>query len=180
MTSADKRERIEQFEQACRRRGLPVTTQRRVVFDSILDRKDHPTADQMYEQVKARLPGLSRTTVYRILDTLVELGMITKTCHPGSSARFDPAIQRHHHLVCTHCETIIDIEEKTLDAVAWPDVRATGFEINDFHIHFRGICAECRGKLKKGGGESPSSKPPARPTRKNRKKQAHGKARTTK
>lgn len=144
MICEPRQKRIEQFEQVCRARSLPITTQRMTVLEMILDRTDHPTADQVYEQVRERIQTISRTTVYRILDTLVELGLITKICHHGSAARFDPRIHQHHHLICLHCEKIIDVDEKRLNDVAWPDIRGHGFEIRDYHIHFRGVCAACR------------------------------------
>ena len=146
MSGPSKQHRIEQFERLCRERGLPMTTQRRTVFEMILEREDHPTADQIYDQVRRQIHTISRTSVYRILETLVELGLITRICHPGSAARFDPKTQRHDHLICLRCEEIIDLEEKKRSEVVWPDVRRYGFEIRDHHIHFRGLCAACREK----------------------------------
>lgn len=147
MSCQSKQQRIEQFERLCRERGLPLTTQRRTVFELICDRRDHPTADQIYGQVRRRLPAISRTTVYRILENLVELGVIARICHPGSAGRFDPKIRRHHHLVCVHCETIIDLELPRLNRLALPDVSGHGFEIRDYHIHFRGTCSRCRNRV---------------------------------
>ena len=144
-----KQHRMEEFQRFCRGRGLPLTAQRRAVFEAMLTRQDHPTADRIYADIRFRLPGISRTTVYRILDTLVGTGMISRICHPGSAARFDPKIRRHHHLVCMHCEKIIDIESPRLDRIPWPDVGDCGFEIDDYHIHFRGTCAECRRTLQR-------------------------------
>ena len=146
MSPDQKRRRVERFESAHRESGLPVTLQRRAVFAAILERVDHPTADQVYEAVRARLPQISRMTVYRILATFVWLGLISKTCHLGSTARFDPKIHQHHHLVCLDCGGIIDLEEERLNRIQWPDVRRHGFEITDYHIHFRGRCARCREK----------------------------------
>ena len=150
MMQEARRTRIEQFERSCRERRLPVTTQRRAVLAEILAHTDHPTADQIYDALKRRLPGLSRTTVYRILYTLVQFGIITKICHPGSAARFDPRIEQHHHLICMRCESIIDLDAGHLSKITWPDVRGLGFEIRDYHIHFRGICAGCRKKGDRG------------------------------
>lgn len=144
MMAAERQRRTELFEQAHRRSGLPVTTQRRSVFSAILDRDDHPTADQVYDIVRARTPGISRMTVYRILGNLVRLGLVAKTHHPGSAARFDPKVHQHHHLVCIECDGIIDLEDKRLDNVVRADVRRLGFEIADYQIHFRGRCALCR------------------------------------
>jgi len=151
--------RIERFERACRERGLSVTVKRRAVLEMILERRDHPTAEEVYGDIRSRLPTVSRTTVYRILSTLVRLGSIAKVCHPGSAARFEPRLEPHDHLVCTHCERIIDIERKPLDEVEWPDVRRQGFEIRGCEVHFRGLCRECRRRLtrapergRRGGG----------------------------
>ena len=144
MSPDEKRQRLDRFEAAYRESGLPVTLQRRAVFEAILERVDHPTADQVYAAVHERLPQISRMTVYRILATLVWLGLISKTCHLGSTARFDPKIHQHHHLVCLDCGGIIDLEEARLNQIQLPDVRRHGFEITDYHIHFRGRCARCR------------------------------------
>ena len=132
------------LETACRAKGLPVTVQRRAIFELLAGRTDHPTADQVWEAARVRLPGVSRTTVYRVLATFVRLGLVVKTPHPGSAARFDPRADRHHHLVCTECDRVVDVESKRLDAVTLPDAAALGFEIDDFSIHIRGVCAACR------------------------------------
>jgi Fur family peroxide stress response transcriptional regulator len=128
----------------CREQGVPLTVQRRAVFEVILGRDDHPTADQICDQVRRSQPNISRTTVYRILDTFVRVGLVTRICHPGSAARFDPKTHQHHHLVCLQCEKIVDLEDERLNGIAWPDVRRHAFRIEDYHIHFRGICSDCR------------------------------------
>jgi Fur family peroxide stress response transcriptional regulator len=137
-------DRINELERICRERGLPLTIQRRTVFEAILKHDDHPSADQILEEIKDRIPDISRTTIYRILDTFVQLGLITKICHPSAVARFEPKIYQHHHLVCVSCERIIDLEDERLDAIPFPDVSRKGFRINDYHIHFRGLCSECQ------------------------------------
>jgi Fur family transcriptional regulator, peroxide stress response regulator len=109
----------------------------------VLSRDDHPTADQVYECVKERIRGLSRTTVYRVLDTLVELGVIRRLHHPGSGARFDGKFQRHHHLVCRKCGCVIDIETRSLDGLRVPPGERKGFEIEDYSVHFIGLCQKC-------------------------------------
>ena len=152
--------RLEHFAQVCRERGLPLTVHRRAVFELLLDRNDHPTADQVYAEIRVKLPGISRTSVYRILEMLVTTGMITKVCHPGSAVRFDPKLRQHHHLVCLSCERIIDVEDPRLNRVPMPDVRGHGFQINDYHVHFRGVCADC---LRKQNATSRAARPVGRP-----------------
>ena len=161
----EKNARLERFEQLCRQHGLSRTAQRRMVFEAVLGRDDHPTADQVHADVQRRFPGVSRTTVYRVLETLVELNVITKACSPGAAARFDPMTQRHHHLVCLHCEKLTDVTDPRLDeCMALGDIAAAhSFEVRDFSIHFHGLCAACRRKL--GENRAQTSKPSSRAQR---------------
>jgi Fur family peroxide stress response transcriptional regulator len=110
----------------------------------LAERIDHPTADQVFAAVRNRMPDVSRTTVYRVLDTLVRLGLAVKTPHPGASVRFDPRTERHHHLVCTGCDRVIDLHAPELNALRLPDTRRFGFEVDDFSLHIRGLCSDCR------------------------------------
>ena len=134
------------LEVACRNSDLPLTIQRRVILQALADRDDHPTADQILRQVRKRLPEVSRTTVYRVLDTLVDLGLAVKICSPGKGARFDPRTDRHHHLVCLQCEKVMDFEAPKLNGLPLPDTRTRAFDILDYSIHFRGLCADCKGR----------------------------------
>ena len=88
---------------------------------SLMHRHDHPTADQIAEDVAIRLPGVSRTTVYRVLDTLVRISIARKVCHPGAAARFEVESHRHHHLVCVQCGRMIDLEDPRLDKLPFPE-----------------------------------------------------------
>jgi Fur family peroxide stress response transcriptional regulator len=137
-------ERVAVFEDDCRQRGLALTIQRRAVFEELAERKDHPTADQVYEAVQPRLPGLSRTTVYRVLDTLVEQGFVRRVQHAAGAARFDPVTARHHHLVCDRCGTLVDLDDSAVPRLRLPAARGTGFQIDDYTISFSGLCKACR------------------------------------
>jgi Fur family peroxide stress response transcriptional regulator len=146
MSPAERKQRLDQFIAAHRESGLPVTIQRRAVFEAILGRQDHPTAEQVYRAVRGKIPQISRMTVHRILGTFASLGLVAKTCHLGSAARFDPNLRQHHHLVCLDCDCIIDVEDARLNNLPWPEVSSGDFEIQDYHVHFRGRCARCRHK----------------------------------
>jgi Fur family peroxide stress response transcriptional regulator len=136
-------DRVAGFERECRRRGLALTVQRHAVFEELAVRRDHPTADQVYDAVRGRLPGLSRTTVYRVLETLVEAGLARKVQHVDAVVRFDPVTERHHHLVCERCGRLVDLDDAQVPRVALPAVAGTGFRIKDYSISFVGLCAGC-------------------------------------
>ncbi len=137
-------EKLKRMEQAFRERGLPLTHQRRMIMEVLLQRVDHPTADQVFETVRDRSPQVSRRTVYRVLDTLAELGLIRRVHHPGATARFDAKTHRHHHLVCIRCNTIVDLENTQLDNIPLPKGNFHGFDVNDYSVQLMGICPDCR------------------------------------
>ena len=138
--------RLAAFEAECRRRGLAVTIQRRTVFGELARRRDHPTADQVYDAVRGRLPGLSRTTVYRVLDALVDAGLARKVHHAGGAARFDPMTGRHHHLACEACGRLVDLEDALVPPLRLPQTIGTGFRIKDYSVSFTGLCPACAKK----------------------------------
>ena len=115
--------KLDLLESISRERNLPVTIQRRVVLNALLDRDDHPTVDQLFEDVKVRMPGVSRTTIYRALETLVDLGLARRTNHFEASARFDGNTDHHHHLVCRRCNHVEDIDHPSLKKFTPPQSR---------------------------------------------------------
>lgn len=136
--------KLEQLAQRCREKGLPFTTQRRVIFQAVLQRSDHPTADQIYTDIKSQMPNVSRTTVYRALETLVQLEMICRANHAGSAARFDPNIGHHHHLICHECQALRDIDASEIEGVTLPKALVNTFRITDYSIYLSGLCAACQ------------------------------------
>jgi Fur family transcriptional regulator, peroxide stress response regulator len=144
VNTREKRACVELFERRCRDHGVPLTVQRRAILETVLDLASHPTADEVYEAVAAGLPGISRTTAYRSLETLVRMGVITKVSHLGSAVRYDARIELHHHLVCLRCDRIVDFSDARFDALPIPDTSAQGFQVRDFRVQFRGLCRRCR------------------------------------
>ncbi len=152
MRADGHRQRLGEFERAVRARGLALTVQRRAVFEALLERADHPTADQVYEAVRERIPGVSRTTVYRVLDALVGARVIAKVGHLGSAVRYDPLTHRHHHLVCLRCEKVVDFEDQRLNALPLPRLRGGEFTVSGYSVQFQGVCAACRARSETESG----------------------------
>jgi Fe2+ or Zn2+ uptake regulation protein len=114
-----------------------------MILESLAPRTDHPTADEILAGVRERAPEISRTTVYRVLEAFVRVGVARKVCHPGAAARYEIVRDRHHHLVCLVCGRMTDFEDPRLDRLPLPGSKADGFEATDYSIQFRGICATC-------------------------------------
>lgn len=142
--AAFKTEKLRDLEEGCRRNSLAMTVQRRVVLDALAERTDHPSADQLYDAVRGRLRGISRTTVYRVLETLVGISVVQKISNPESKARYDANTVRHNHIHCIRCEKIEDMHNPALHIAPLPNDTETGFTIIDYSINFSGICPDCR------------------------------------
>ena len=140
---------MEGFERLCRSRKVPLTRQRRLILETLLLLGTHPTTEEVHDAVARRDRRVSRTTVYRTLETLAGLGVIRRTSHPGRGFRYDHRTDRHHHLVCVRCGEVADFSDGALDAIPLPDVSARGFEVSELSVQLRGLCRRCRKKEKK-------------------------------
>ncbi len=131
------------LERALRSRGLRATPQRRMVADTVAD-LGHATPDQVCERVQARAPALSRSTVYRTLELLEEIGVVTHTHLSHGASTYHLAGQADHlHLVCRGCGSV---EEADLSLAAELDVavrREHGFRCDVTHLSLHGLCRGC-------------------------------------
>ena len=138
--------KLKLMEERCRKNGLSLTVQRRAIMENLSSRKDHPTADQIYAAIQDRIAGVSRTTVYRVLETFVQLGLAQKISNPEAKARFDADTSRHHHASCVACEKVIDIDSSLLPDIDLSRVDLKGFEIFDCSLVAVGLCKDCSSK----------------------------------
>ena len=143
MTPDEIAQRLQQFEALCRERGSPLTVQRRDILKAILERDDHPSADQIYESVKDRIPGLSRTTVYRVLDTLVELGAFGDCTIPEAGPGSTASCTGTTIWFAGNAAVSSTSRAPALDSLKVPAGGRQGFEIEDYSVHFIGLCQAC-------------------------------------
>ncbi len=137
-------EKIHRMEDLCRAHGLNLTHQRRALLGALIQHKDHPTADQLYDDLKESLGGLSRTTVYRILETFVGIGLVVKISSQQAKARFDADTSRHHHISCVQCGQVADLVDADFDLPELPQNHPSGFQLHDYAITFTGLCPRCQ------------------------------------
>jgi Fe2+ or Zn2+ uptake regulation protein len=128
--------------EAFRRRGLKITPQRQLLFRVLHESSAHPTAEAVYAVAAAEMPTISLRTVYQTLNDLAEMGEIHALDLGTGSARFDPNVTDHHHLVCDGCGMVRDIELDTRGVGLTADV-LDGFAVETVDVVFRGRCAAC-------------------------------------
>ena len=126
--------------------GGRMTEQRRAVLEALASVNTHPTAAEVYELVRAKLPDVSQGTVYRNLHKLIELGYAIELDYGSGAAHFDACVEPHHPVRCTECNQVADLEGCEQPA---PDLesarRAAGdWIIVDCRIEYLGLCPTCR------------------------------------
>jgi Fur family transcriptional regulator, peroxide stress response regulator len=118
------------------------TKQLEVVWDAVKNDKSHPTADQIYDKVRRRLPSISLGTVYRNLQKLVADEKL-QILILGRAQHFDPLVERHQHFICEACERVFDVivdNERDLKPAKLPHA---GFKVTSHQLAFYGTCKHC-------------------------------------
>ena len=127
---------------ALRSRGMRVTPQRLAVHSALHDIGRHSTAEEVLEQVHGTVPGVSLPTVYAALELLTDLDLALRV-HAGRAVRFDPRSQPHHHLVCTACGAVADLDADVELGPALERARALGAQTSGAEVVVRGLCSDC-------------------------------------
>lgn len=120
------------------------TEQKSVILEVLQTHKDHPTADQVYSEVREILPKISLGTVYRNLEKLSSAGVIMKLELGGGQKRFDPNPMDHSHFRCISCSSVEDLPEDL--AVDLPDISSFGDSrrvVIGTTLEYYGYCGEC-------------------------------------
>ncbi len=121
------------------------TIQRQLVIAAVRFLSNHPTAEEIYEKIILEYPDISKGTVYRNLNTLVETGLLSKVSVPSAADRYDHILTKHYHVQCTSCKKFINVDDMEYfqgldDKIA----QLTGFKMQNHSIVFEGICPECQ------------------------------------
>ena len=125
--------------------GYRLTPQRLMIVSAIENSHDHISAEEIYSQVVARYPNVNISTVYRTLELLLQLGLVTETDLGGGRVRYHPADKgHHHHLICQECGAIIDLDESVLSPLSEALLREYDFVADLRHLGIFGRCARCR------------------------------------
>ena len=136
--------------------GLKVTPQRQVLFRLLHENESHPSAEALHLAASAVMPGISLRTVYQTLNDLVAMGELQQLQLSSGSARFDPNVDDHHHVVCDRCGAVRDVYVSGLDAISPDTSGLDGFHISTADLVFRGTCATC---APGAGGHRPITSP---------------------
>ena len=126
--------------------GPNLTPQRDAVFQVIKEREDHPTASEIFEAARQRLPGISYATVYNSLRYLKEAGLVLEISFGDSASRYDRETGRHDHAICNDCGKLVDFDLPDSDRLMQAAARKSRFQAESVHLTLRGLCPDCQAK----------------------------------
>ncbi len=146
----------ETVKEMLRSRGLKVTSQRLLVLDIIAAHPDeHLTAEEIYELAKMKSPDIGLATIYRTLQVLLDLHIISKVTFDDGFARYElngeesDSGHRHHHAICTGCGQVCSLETDLLDILEQQVLESIGFQVTDHEVKLYGLCRKCRMDVQK-------------------------------
>lgn len=135
--------KYDHFKEACQAKNLKATTQRYIIFKTLLGTTNHPTADHLFAVVGRELPGLGRDTVYRTLNILSDCGLVRRLMMPGGATHFDGNVSDHHHFLCDACGRILDLEWPEFGRLSWPKEACQLGKPRQASVLIMGLCRHC-------------------------------------
>ena len=135
---------LEHYDDAITRSGIRLTPQRRTVYEALMDRRDHPTALEVFMRVKDRMPSISLATVYNCLEALTESGLVRHVNFDRASSRYCPNLVPHGHFFCSDCGAVFDVPIKASLQDAWEVPPQT--VVSQTELTLQGLCPICAQK----------------------------------
>ena len=124
--------------------GLQVTYQRLAIFKTLLNSTNHPTTEEIYQQVRKTFPMISLGTVYKTLEKFLEKGVVKRVHAFGDTARYEIPAEPHHHMICVKCRSMLDISDPiTQEDLSLPE--GHGFQVLGHNVLVMGYCPGCHG-----------------------------------
>jgi Fur family ferric uptake transcriptional regulator len=120
--------------------------QRQILLEELAKAKNHPTACELYDIVRKRLPRIGLGTVYRNLELMAEAGIILKLEVGGSQKRFDADTAPHYHIRCSTCSRVENIDIDVIHSLVEAAAKKTSYKIINHHVEFTGECPDCQKK----------------------------------
>jgi len=136
----------EQFRNLAWKCGLAATHQRQIIYESIVSMPGHHSAETVYAEVTKRTPSISLATVYNNLRLFVEHGLLREVSPRASTLLVEGNLEPHHHLVCTRCKTVQDIEGDFINYKKLSRQAPRGFDLTQSLVEVFGLCRQCAKK----------------------------------
>jgi Fur family transcriptional regulator, peroxide stress response regulator len=143
------KKKVHFFETRCRQMGLKITPQRTAIYKSLIRTDTHPTAEEVYLEVRKEMPNVSLDTVNRTLLTLAQIGAAFVMEGTGQPRRFDGGLEDHQHFRCIKCGKVVDFHYEPFDNIALPNEIEGKYKILRKTVYLEGLCQTCQTETSK-------------------------------
>ena len=133
----------EHFRELAAKHGLAVTHQRQVVYEAVIASQGHYSPEDIYAAVRRRIPSISLATVYNNLRLFIECGLLREVTPHASTLLVDGNLEPHHHLVCSRCKSVQDIEGDFINHKKLSRQAPRGFDLSQSLVEVFGLCRRC-------------------------------------
>jgi Fe2+ or Zn2+ uptake regulation protein len=137
------KDEITLLKRVLRERGMQATSARVGVLQVLREGHEHRTVDDIRSDVLERYPTIDPATVYRTLETLEENGLAVRVVLGDKITRWAHVTHEHHHLVCRHCKTIVEMDDAPFQRLAGDLAQAYQVRVDMQHVVLHGLCAQC-------------------------------------
>ena len=120
------------------------TLQRKIVLDTLIQMRTHPTIDELHTKIIEVYPAISKTTIYRNLRLLAKDGRVRRVLLPDGLERYEGQLDIHHHFQCTMCGSIFDVDVPEITDIDTHVAQKYNFDVVGHDIVFRGLCGKCK------------------------------------
>jgi Fur family peroxide stress response transcriptional regulator len=143
---AETQRRFEQLMNKLRQQGFRLTPQRVALLRLLANSEGHPSASQLFDQLKSQFPTTSLGTIYKTLNLLKDLDEVLELGFSDDDNRYDGnRPDPHPHLICIRCRKIIDPDDSSTQGLIGEMTQLSGYEIVSHRLDFYGICPDCQG-----------------------------------
>jgi len=132
----------EAIKKTLKSKGLRITPQRFAVYANLLSRSDHPTVENIFEDLNQNFPISSQATIYSSLQVLRNVGLVQEVLLEEGISRYDANMKKHHHFHCSSCGAIEDIPLNQFETLNLNQLRS-GLKADSYEITVRGVCDRC-------------------------------------
>ncbi|QBO36675.1 transcriptional repressor [Periweissella cryptocerci] len=127
-----------------RQEGLRITQQRTVILKYLIEKRNHPTAEMIFTDIKSECDGMSLATVYNTLELFVKNKLVIEIAAPDEKQHFDYFAHPHYHVICTNCGKIEDVFDYSFTAIETDAAKKTGYQISHSLMEVYGLCPDCQ------------------------------------
>lgn len=140
-------EKLDEILNQLRQKGIRITEPRKAVISYLINSQNHPTVEDIHQELKNNYPKMSLATVYNNINFFVEQGIVNELKFSNQRSRYDFMDHHHYHIICEKCGRIADFQSDDLQKICQAAVKQTDFQVFHSQVELFGLCLDCQKEI---------------------------------